>query len=542
VSLGIVAFGQPSFSPLLGVVASAGGYALFWRFLISYPLVKQRFFLACFWYSLVSLIQLSWMASTQYQGLYILAVLALLVLWLGLQFGLLSLLLPYNRFPSLIRLFAIAGLWTLMEWSRFYIFCGYSWNLAGMALSQGSAIQMAALFGVLGLSFWVMLVNLVALRAFFRKNRSHYFSWAALAVFPYLFGWGYTLYQSQQETNGKSLCCALVQTGLFPDEKMPMEGKESACLSGYEQWKRILQILQSAPEKQLDLIVLPEAVVPYASTQCVYSQEEVKRVFITVFGEKVLSAFPPSSNALVSNAFWTQTLANFLGGEVIIGMDHQESSGKSYSSAFSFLPGGGRPSRYDKHILLPLVEYLPFEWLRSLSRQYGIVSFYSPGKHDRPFPGKVRVAPSICYEETFPSRVRAGRKKGAELLLNLTNDGWFPFSRLPSQHLEHARLRAVENGACLLRACNTGITTAIDRFGKEIARLQETEENGRPYTGVLVTSVKADAHVTPYLVWGDGAIVGLCFLFFGLFLLGKTLLYVLSRFGAKVLFWRGDIR
>lgn len=227
---------------------------------------------------------------------------------------------------------------------------------------------------------------------------------------------------------------------------------------------------------------------------------------------------------------------------MVIGLDHEAANGKFYSSAFSFLPGNRQPARYDKHILLPLVEYLPFELLRPLSSHYGVGDFYTPGKKESIFPGKVPLATSICYEETFGSRVRAGRKKGAELLLNLTNDGWFPFSRLPSQHYEHARLRAVENGASLLRACNTGVTAVIDRFGNEVARLEETGEDGKPYTGVLYTNICTDVHETPYLFWGDAAIVTICFLFLGLFLLGKTLLLLLSRYGSGILFWRKELR
>lgn len=534
ISLLIVALGQPSFVPWLGALAAGFGYALFWRSVAIYPLARQRFGRAVLWYSLVSLIQLSWMTSIEYQGLYILLVLTLLVLWLGLQFGLLTLLIPYNRFLSLSRLLAIAALWTLMEWSRFHVLCGYSWNLVGMALSHSYSLQMATLFGVLGLSFWVILVNLFALRALVKKTLKNVTTWGVLAAFPYFFGMGYCLYYNLQKPEAKDIHCALVQTGLLPTEKNILKGKMQAFISPYEQWRQILLLLKQSLNQPLDLLVLPESVVPFTSHQNIYSQEKVREIFNQVFGAEIAPFFPVfSSEEQVSNAFWAQSLANYFKVEVIIGLDHLEEDGTTHNSAFYFRPNDELSSRYDKQVLMPLAEYLPFEWLRPLVKTYGVTHFFTPGQDVKIFEGKLPYSVSICYEETFPEIARAGRKQGAKLLVNVSNDAWYPFSRLPSQHYEHARLRAVENGIPLIRSCNMGITAAIDSFGREIAKLQEYKTDGTPYAGILYTTIKAEEHPTPYLFWGNQAILAISFFFLSIFLLSKLFLLAVKVYYGK---------
>lgn len=512
----IVAFGQPSFAPWLEPMAAAFGFALFWLSIEVFPFALQRFWRSVLWYGSVALVQLSWMTSIEFQGPYILGVLLGLSLLLGLQFGLLTLFIPHGRNLSVTRLLAMAAFWVLLEWTRFhYVFCGFSWNPVGLALSEHHAVQMASLFGVLGLSFWVILVNLLALRCFSSKKTSLWMIWTSMAVIPYVFGICHLFYHERQKTKtGGTLSCALVQTGLLPSEKMLLQGRIQAFISPYEQWKRILINLKQLDNQQIDLVVLPEAALPTSN----YSQKRVEKIFEEIFGSKVRNAFPESVDGKISNGFWTQTLANLFKSEVIIGLDHVE-KGQAFASAFHFVPEGGSPTRYDKRKLMPLAEYLPFEWLRPLVHHYGIEDFFTPGLEAKVFKGRTDMAVSICYEETFPDIGREGREKGGKLFVNVTNDGWYPFSRLPSQHYEHAKLRAIENGVPLIRACNTGITAAVDSLGQEIARLKEYDEKGYPYSGVLVTKINTYEYPTLFQLWGNKVIIGFSLFFLALFFL-----------------------
>lgn len=103
--------------------------------------------------------------------------------------------------------------------------------------------------------------------------------------------------------------------------------------------------------------------------------------------------------------------------------------------------------------------------------------------------------------------MRNGRQKGAELFVNVTNDGWYPFSRLPEQHFIHGRVRAIENGVPLLRACNTGITAGVDSLGRTVARFENNEGKFELERGALYVPLDLYAFSTLYTFWGDALIL-----------------------------------
>lgn len=526
ISFLIVAFGQPTFAPWLGPISAVLGYALFWRAIRIYPFRMQRFWRGFAWYSSISLVQLSWMTSIEYQGIYILGVWLGLCIWLGVQFGLLTLLIPYNRQLSWSRILAIASAWTLLEWSRYHVICGYSWNLSGLALSSQYAIQLASIFGILGLSFWVIFVNLLGLRAFLRKGIVHYVIWLGFACIPYMFGAVHLSYHDRQIAKMEDLpilSCALIQTGLLPPQKIPIQGRIRSYISPYDQWKRVLLFLKEGKSKVLDLIVLPEAAVPFSSAYPVYEEKEVKQIFSEVFGPSSNEIFPNKEPPYgkgnkVTNTFWAQAISNLFNSEVVIGLDYSDASGVSHNSAFHATPFSNKLNRYDKRVLMPLAEYLPFKWLAPLVKCYGITDFFTPGREATLFSSQIPFSTSICYEETFPHTVREGRLLGAQLLVNVTNDGWYPSSRLPSQHFEHSKFRTLENGCPLVRSCNTGVTAALDSLGRTIGGIEEKNSEKKIQSGVLFAEVPIYTYPTLYTFWGNLGILSLCILFIAIFL------------------------
>ena len=535
ISFLIVAFGQPSFAPWLGPIAASFGYALFWRAIRIYPFRQQRFWRAFLWYGSISLIQLSWMASVEFQGIYILFVWVALAVWLGVQFGILSILIPYNRNLSIMRILAIASIWTLLEWSRYYyVLCGYSWNLSGIALSNTYAMQFAALFGVLGLSFWVILVNLLGFKAFIKKGIPRYLIWGAAACMPYLFGIIHIAYHDKQLAKMKNptpFSCLLVQTGLLPSEKVPLQGKIRSFISPYDQWKRILQFVKEEGRKTTDLIVLPEAAVPYSFAATPYEKWVVDAIFNEVFGSTVKDIFPKNElpfvdhlTERVSNAYWVHALSNLYGCEVVFGLDHIDESGLSYNSAFHVAAHGKILSRYDKRVLMPLAEYLPFKWLYPLVRSYGVTEFFTHGGKATLFDGKLPMSACVCYEETFPDKIREGRLEGAKLFVNVTNDGWYPYTRLPSQHFEHAKFRAIENGIPLIRACNTGMSAVVDAMGRTVKVLNPYDEKKQILAGALYTQFIPYEFSTLFMIWGNLGIVSICIAILAVFLVFKKML------------------
>jgi apolipoprotein N-acyltransferase len=109
--------------------------------------------------------------------------------------------------------------------------------------------------------------------------------------------------------------------------------------------------------------------------------------------------------------------------------------------------------------------------------------------------------------------MRENRLKGAQILLNLTSDAWYPNSRLAQQHFDHARLRTVENGIALLRACNTGITGGVDSLGRVVKILGENAENPEVISDALYIEVPLYHYQTLYAQFGDTLIIGFAAIF-----------------------------
>ena len=118
-----------------------------------------------------------------------------------------------------------------------------------------------------------------------------------------------------------------------------------------------------------------------------------------------------------------------------------------------------------------------------------------------------RVAVNICYEDAFGGELR-GAAATATLLVNVTNDAWYGRSLAAVQHNQIAAMRALETGRPLLRATNTGITSAIDHHGHEIARLPWFTR------GILELEIAGRQGLTPYVRWGDAVTLALAALLF----------------------------
>jgi apolipoprotein N-acyltransferase len=532
ISLCIVALGQPARASWLGAIAAIIGFSLFFLSISPWASRLKKFIKAVIWFTTVQLVQLSWMTSIEYQGYYILFIYFLISLGLGCQFGLLTLFV-FNKEPFTIRkMLFCASFWTLMEWVRLLILCGFSWNPIGLALTSWNlSLQFASLFGVLGLSFWVMLTNLIGLKVLqSRIKRRSMACWLIVALVPYLFGiLQLKFYQHASRAEKRALDVALIQTDLLPSEKTLHFNRVKDFISPFEQWGQILQFLKEKQKKHWDFIVLPEAAVPLSSDLSGYPYVKTREIFYATFGPESEKKFPPlcapfaelrdykgEKTWCVSNLFWCQTLANLYSAEVIAGLDHSDPiAKKNFNSLFYFKPNSLQFQRYDKQILLPLAEYLPLDVLKPLTKSYGIYDFFSPGEGAKIFGNHILFSPSICYEETFSEVMRKGRVKGAELFVNVTNDNYYPDSSLHAQHLYHSRLRAVENGIPLIRACNSGGTAVIDCFGQLLAQFEpvESERSSRKRAGVLSCHFNPFHFPTLFSVWGDSGIIALCCFF-----------------------------
>jgi apolipoprotein N-acyltransferase len=195
-----------------------------------------------------------------------------------------------------------------------------------------------------------------------------------------------------------------------------------------------------------DLIVWPENPAPF------YSSDPIFRDAV-------------SNVARQSNA-WV------LAGNIGIGIRNASATlnqpTEIYNSASLVSPKGDWVSRYDKIHLVPFGEYVPFK--RMFSFAGGLtkeVGDFSRGTTRTPLDaGGAKLGVFICYESIFPDDIRQFADNGAQVLVNISNDGWYGDSGAYAQHLKQSRMRAVENNRWLLLDTNTGLTAAIDPNGR----------------------------------------------------------------------------
>lgn len=546
VSFVIVAFGQPAWSSWLSIAASLFGFTLFWRVLLDMPEKWERFIVAMGWYASVQIVQLSWMISHPYG--YIYAVLFFCAWMIGAQFGLLAIFITPRFLSHFFNLLVLSAVWVIFEWSRLFFLSGFSFNPVGLSLTASLySLQFASFGGVYFLSFWVIFINLLFLKLWMiwrndeKKRRPSSIIWVPmtllLAIIPYIYGKLHLEFHHQQlSKQDQSVHVVLVQTAFPIEEQMNFATAAEARQFVMNEWTKILGLAQKHHGKVVDLIALPEYVVPYGTFLYVFPLDEVKEIFLKLFGESISERFPPlsapyatlintdkGSKWLVSNAFFSQTLANIFQADVVLGLEDSRYLGnkknESYSAAFHFLPNNKEPKRYEKRVLVPMGEYIPFSFLRELAGKYGVSGSFTPGKEAKVFYGKVPFSTSICYEETYGNLIREGRDKGAELFVNLTSDVWYPDSKLPQQHFDHARLRTVESGVPLVRACNTGVTGAIDSLGRIVDLLHPDSMKSQWLADSLYTKVPTYHYSTLYSKWGNFFVVylSLSFILIGIF-------------------------
>jgi len=352
------------------------------------------------------------------------------VTW-ALYFVLFAFMLRFalNRFGKLALFFA-PPLWVTAEWLRAILFSGFPWMLSGYALVPYDGIlQIAAWTGIYGLSFLAAAVNSLIAYGFLQqqKRRIMAFTTAALII---VIAWSLPVIATQP--NSESIAVRLVQTNISLDQ--PWKKPES------EQLLNELGALSIRDGGKPKLVVWPETPAPFYLTEDADFRLRM------------------------------QTIARKLGAYFLVGYIDAVGEGPA-NSAGTLNPAGDQISRYDKMHLVPFGEYVPFKRLlffaESLTRQVG--EFIPGTDYTLTDIDGHKISTAICYESIFPNLVREFVKRGSELIVIITNDGWFGESSAPYQHLRMGVVRAVENRRYVIRTANTGISAIIDPYGKIVS-------------------------------------------------------------------------
>ncbi|MDP9162204.1 MAG: apolipoprotein N-acyltransferase [Acidobacteriota bacterium] len=368
-------------------------------------------------------------------------------------FGLIVSLLADNNPFSRRALLLSPVLWVAVELSRTRV-TGFPWDLLGTTQVDNIPLaRLATVTGVYGLSFEIMVVN-AAFAAVYLIRRQH-----------------------RQPLLIASICAAIVlqagrlipapvalpdHSALLVQANIPILESSDWTTQYFTDTLRDLSSISLHPPSEArpgsdstsrqihpDLIVWPESPAPFYSSDAIFR------------------------NAVsdVARASHTWVLAGSLGVRNASTTLQQPS--ELYNSGSLVSQNGEWVSRYDKIHLVPFGEYVPFKPLFSfaggLTKEVGD---FSRGSSRAPLDaGGTKLGTFICYESIFPDEIRQLAANGAQVFVNISNDGWYGDSGAYAQHLKQARMRAVENARWLLRDTNTGVTASIDPYGRVVATI-----------------------------------------------------------------------
>ena len=383
----------------------------------------------------------------------------------------------WTRGPS--RILALAAALTVSEWLRGHLLTGFPWNAFGYALTSALPLaQSGALVGLWGLT--LLAVAIYASPAVLADDRADTrWPWLSpllgVLLLAGLAGYGAERLRTTPTTFVDGVRLRIMQPNLQQDEKFNYAHKQDV-LDRYLALSDRATGPQSTGLRDVTHLIWPESAFPFFLTRDAGAMAQI-------------AAALPAGTVLITGAVRAPE-----------GVPDAAVT-SAYNSVYVIDHSGSILSIYDKVHLVPFGEYLPFQHLlerlglRQLTNMRG--AFIAGDRHRViAVPGAPKALPLVCYEIIFPDQLMPpGERPG--WLVNLTNDGWFGLSPGPYQHLQEARLRAIEQGLPLVRAANTGISAVIDPLGRIVNSLPLGTE------GVLDASLPRPIAPTPYARMGD---------------------------------------
>jgi apolipoprotein N-acyltransferase len=405
--------------------------------------------------------------------------------YLGLYGGAFALIV-YRLAPgtSFRRWLLVPLAWASVEYARTYLLTGFPWNLiAASIIDYAPLVQFDRVAGPYALGVLILLPSTliawlgvgscgwgVGPKAGTRSDTPHptphtrLLAVAGVAIITFVW-WTTGLVAAKLLVRPSGVAparAALLQPNISQEMRWNMENLVVI-------FKRMIAMTDDAAAHGVDVIVWPESTVPlsYASTD---------------FFRHAIESASRTHNV-----------------DIILGSvaEDDKRSDKLWNAAF-LVSGGTTIGHYDKIRLVPFGEYVPLRQMlffaRALVHEVGQFEF---GTKDTPLEGRFRYGPAICYEVVFPQIARMQVVHGANVLVTITNDAWYDGTSAPRQHLNQARLRAVETDRYLLRAGTTGISALVDPAGQLVQQL----EMGRQ--GIIYAPFQPRTTLTPYVRMGD---------------------------------------
>lgn len=352
-------------------------------------------------------------------------------------------------------IYFLPAIWVSIEYFRSLGSLGFPWTaLAYTQTFYTDLIQHADIVGVFGVSFWVFWINIIVFLIIKEKpplKKSLLLIGILIALFliPFVYG---KLTIPKSNDFEKKIKVALVQGNIDPYLKWS-DGFVDKNIAIYDSLSRAVH------SEDVDLIIWPETAT---------------------------AAFVRNKPRIAKFLF---DLTDSLNVPILTGSPDFKYLGngkyETFNSVFLFQPGDRRFQSYNKMILVPFGERVPledkFEFLNDFLEQLNMgAGDFSPGKNlnlvNMNFGEEIVPTGSlICYESVFPNHVRKMVKMGADLLVIVTNDGWYRNTSGPYQHAQIAVFRAIENRTSIARCANTGISSFIDPYGRILAKSKFNE-------------------------------------------------------------------
>jgi apolipoprotein N-acyltransferase len=377
------------------------------------------------------------------------------------------------------RVIALAASMTIGEWLRGHVLTGFPWNAFGYALTEPLALaQTASLIGLWGLTFIAVAIfasPAVLIDGAWRERKPWLAPATALALLVAMGMFGGIRLKLHPTAMVADVKLRIMQPNLQQDVKFNYSAK-AEVMHKYLTLSDRAAGPESTGVRDASILIWPESAFPFFLTREADAMAQIADLL-------------PKGTVLITGSVRAPDLPP---GTRIT---------RAYNSIYVIDHDGSVLSVYDKLHLVPFGEFLPFQdWMERL----GLVQLtrvqggFIAGTRRRTLavPNAPPALPLICYEAIFPGDVAASDDR-AGWIVNLTNDGWFGISTGPYQHLQQARLRAIEEGLPLVRAANTGISAVIDPVGRVVAQL------GLGIEGVLDSRLPSAIAPTVYARAGD---------------------------------------
>lgn len=424
----------------------------------------------------LELFPLDWLGLNSFWSIII-----LIFSWLilaSIEACIIAFIIPIYKFIKSNKLFiniiSFSFLWIMFEWIQSIGILGMPW--ARLAVSQGYntyLIQGASLFGILFVSFIILLVN-GSIASFILSKKNFNYIYIAIIIFSLNLAFGASALRNN--LNEGNVNITLVQGNISSLDKWSSGG------------------LNSQVQKYLDLTtegisssgIIPELII-WPETAVITNLLENK-----FFYNKLLNLSKKYNSTLITGAFYDE----YTTSEVL-----------NYNSIYTISPSDNAIQHpYSKRHLVPFGEYIPFrnqiEKLIPSFEDFELMGELTPG--DDVYLQNTnygQIGGIICFESIFPNLVRTSVNSGSELIVLVTNDSWFKDSSALYQHHKQAIFRAIENNRYVARAANTGISSVINNKGEVIESIPMLEK------GVINSKVNMISKRTLYSFVGDLLII-----------------------------------